>query len=99
MENLPLYGNVRELSNIIERTVILCEKPVIDETLLRETIDSSPLTVAPISAASSGKLKDLQKEVILSTLEQCSGNKAADAKVLGIGPSTLWRKMKKYELT
>ena len=99
LENLPLYGNVRELSNIIERTVILCEKSSIDETLLRETIDSSALTAAPISAASSGKLKDLQKEVILSTLEQCGGNKAAAARALGIDPSTLWRKMKKYELT
>ncbi|MCI7304481.1 MAG: sigma 54-interacting transcriptional regulator [Clostridiales Family XIII bacterium] len=99
LENLPLYGNVRELSNIIERTVILCEKSSIDETFLRETIDSSALTAAPISAASSGKLKDLQKEVILSTLEQCGGNKAAAARALGIDPSTLWRKMKKYELT
>ena len=99
LENLPLLGNVRELSNIIERMVILCEKSNIDAALLRETIDTTSLGSAPPPVAATGKLRDLQKEVILSTLEQHGGNKAAAARALGIDPSTLWRKMKKYELT
>ncbi len=100
LESLPLLGNIRELSNIVERLVILCEKDTIDESLFRETVDVSALEA---NATSSGfpteNLKELQKETILTTLKKCGGNKAAAARALGIDPSTLWRKLKKYGIT
>ncbi len=100
LESLPLLGNIRELSNIVERLVILCEKDTIDESLFRETVDVSALEA---NATSSGfpteNLKEIQKETILTTLKKCGGNKAAAARALGIDPSTLWRKLKKYGIT
>ena len=44
-------------------------------------------------------LKDVEKELIRGTLTQVSGNRHEAAKVLGIGERTLYRKLKKYQLT
>ena len=117
LKNFPLMGNVRELSNIIERMVIFTDKPVIDERLLLDTIEFTETSapeyftdsessrkdaVNPLSPSRythPGNLKDVQKEMILKALEESNGNKAAAARSLGIDPSTLWRKLKKYGIT
>lgn len=116
LSNLPLNGNVRELSNIVEQLVIFENQPVISLTTFNETIDTSNMRMpsvpksesalapvppvlprlADVVPVSGGNLKDAQKEMIIAALERSNGNKAAAARELGIDPSTLWRRLKKY---
>lgn len=105
LRNLPLLGNVRELSNIVERMVIFTTGNTITKNILMDTVNikmpsyvaESEDTVAETPSAPSN-LKDAQKEMIISVLEKNNGNKAATARELGIDPSTLWRRLKKYGL-
>jgi transcriptional regulator of acetoin/glycerol metabolism len=45
-----------------------------------------------------GSLEEVEKAVIAETLKKCNGNRSQAARRLGIGRSSLWRKMKKYGL-
>ena len=95
-----LGGNVRELSNLIERMVILATGSSID----METLRSSGLMPAERDSAEKSvpvsretyNLKNGERETILAALEQAGNRREAAARLLGIHPSTLWRKMKKY---
>ena len=87
-------GNVRELANIIERTVVLdCA----------EEIDSEHLCLEPISAekpkedAPAGiTLHEMEKRLILSTLQKSSQNRTKTAAALGISVRTLQNKLREY---
>lgn len=116
LKDLPLRGNVRELSNIIERLVIFENDTFVSLQTFLETVNTSSInhfsnhnpqeSALPAQTtvesraqiAGGGNLKDIQKDLIFATLEKNKGNKAATARELGIDPSTLWRKLKKYEL-
>ena len=87
-------GNVRELKQKIQTAVLLCEGNNITEDDLELYIeqDASPVCYS---------LKDVQqeKERIRQALEQCGGNKVLAAKLLKIGRTTLYSKMKEYGLS
>ena len=89
----PWSGNVRELKQKIQTAVLLCEGNNITEDDLELYIeqDASPICYS---------LKDVQqeKERIRQALEQCGGNKVLAAKLLKIGRTTLYAKMKEYGL-
>lgn len=89
----PWSGNVRELKQKIQTAVLLCEGNNITEDDLELYIeqDASPICYS---------LKDVQqeKERIRQALEQCGGNKKSAAKLLKIGRTTLYAKMKEYGL-
>ncbi len=88
----PWYGNVRELSNVIERAVVLCKTDTI-------TLEDLPEKVRHPSTVSSTTLKDtlseFERKVILERLNQYNWNKEETAHSLGIDLATLYRKMKK----
>ena len=90
----PWSGNVRELKQKIQTAVLLCEGNNITEDDLELYIeqDASPVCYS---------LKDVQqeKERIRQALEQCGGNKKSAAKLLKIGRTTLYAKIKEYELS
>jgi len=91
-------GNVRELENIIEHCFVLCEGEIIEAKHLPESIrPSSKPDKTRISEPATIK----QMEIILITqaLRRNKGNKTAAAKELGIDKSTLFRKMKTYDIT
>ncbi len=99
---LSWSGNVRQLQNIIECVVTLCTGLVINEALIYTALETSmafarkritSLSAAPIHAAPEAyKKPDDQK--IREVLSACNGNKSAAAKQLGIGYTTLWRRLK-----
>jgi len=97
-------GNVRELKNILENAVALCEDDIIHnydlpQVLKEEDPDNSSL---PGSIALSHSLKPLaviERKNILEFLDQCQWDMKETAKLLHIDKSTLWRKMKKYNLS
>lgn len=97
-------GNIRQLRNIVERAMILATEPYIDaETVLvAGGKDFSKLDVTQKSGERGEKteIKNLQqreREYILSVLKQVNGNKTEAAKILGIGRTTLWRKINSFE--
>jgi len=102
--NYDYPGNVRELKNILENAVALCEDDIIHhydlpQVLKEEDPDNSSL---PGSIALSHSLKPLaviERKNILEFLEQCQWDMKETAKLLHIDKSTLWRKMKKYNLS
>ena len=103
MELLTGYdwpGNVRELENYIERAVVICQEEVIDKKHL-------PLDVlAGNSSTNRGgdglqvgtTVREMEKQLILKTLEAHSGNRTAAADVLAISSRTLRNKLHEYGL-
>ncbi|MCD8141094.1 MAG: hypothetical protein LUE17_15220 [Planctomycetaceae bacterium] len=96
-------GNIRQLQNIVERLVVTSDNNRIDETLTADILAREPtlkVNAAPESGSHTqpANMEKTEQRLILSTLRQLHGNKAATCKALGISKSTLWRKLKKYEL-
>jgi transcriptional regulator with PAS, ATPase and Fis domain len=90
-------GNVRELENIIEHCFVLCEGEIIEAKHLPASIrPSSKLDKTKVGEPATIK----QMEIILITqaLRRNKGNKALAAKELGINKSTLFRKMKAFDI-
>ena len=100
LELLAAYdwpGNVRELENALERSFVLTGNGVIDADSLPDRIQHPP--AAPIVAdkpAANPTLDVIERAYILWVLDAEEGNKARAAEVLGIDPSTLYRKLNRY---
>ena len=91
-------GNVRELENCLERACALSSGPNIQTADLPSPIQNAnhPL---PAEAAGDRKIvaiADLEREAILRTIDQLKGDKLLAARLLGIGKTTLYRKLKEY---
>jgi DNA-binding NtrC family response regulator len=109
MATYPWPGNIRELENVVERAVVLAEKPVIrPEDLPREIWqrpmqkdlalqpDIIPSLLPDSSLPLDKKLEMLEQEIIQRTLKECRGNQSQAAKRLGLKRSSLQYKMQKY---
>ena len=98
LRNYEWPGNVRELSNVIERAVILQRGPDIrpSELLCISEQGRQLPTTAPASVNAKATLDEVEKNQILSSLEQNSGNYTRTAQALGISLSTLKRRLRAY---
>jgi two-component system response regulator HydG len=92
-------GNVRELENALERAAILSKGDAVDVDALPTRI-TSPEAVPLVSErpATNPTLELIERAYILWVLQAEGGNKAKAAEVLGIDPSTLYRKLNRYGL-
>ncbi|MCF8029204.1 MAG: sigma-54 dependent transcriptional regulator [Desulfobacteraceae bacterium] len=95
-------GNVRELENAVERAVILARGEVVTLDELPQSIralDTGAAEPAADGASVAGRsLKEMEKDMILRTLEQTGGNRTRAADILGISRRTLQLKLKKYDI-
>lgn len=90
-------GNVRELENVIERSVIMARGQSITAQELPNSLNAPETPTEPENARASGKsLKEVEKEMILRTLEETGGNRTQCARILGISRRTLQLKLKEY---
>lgn len=94
-------GNIRELQNVIERACILTDSPVISRGLTVECMRTVFLGETPSSAGAEAREKarrtrgkSVDKAAILEVLAKTGQNRTEAAKLLGIGRTTLWRKLK-----
>ena len=91
-------GNVRELENCLDRACALNTGPVIHIGDLPGAISRTQSNV-PVAGEASAKIipmADLEKQTILNTITQLNGDKLLAARLLGIGKTTLYRKLKEY---
>lgn len=97
LAQLPWKGNVRELQNVIERSVVMSSGDKIDEGDL-PVVEGHELEEF-ISELSEDfpSLKDVEKSYLLSVLRKLNGKKEAAAKVLGMSRRTLYRKLTKFD--
>jgi transcriptional regulator with PAS, ATPase and Fis domain len=100
-------GNIRELENIIEHAVVMAEENEITERDLPESMFVNRLLLAaPDSRTDGGTYKngriatlaEVERDHIKFTLTATNHNYTEAAKTLGISRSTLWRKIKEYNL-
>ncbi len=94
-------GNVRELENAIEGAVIMAKTEVINKT---DVPNHAKFSAAPSKAISDEKslkkvVEQPEKEHILSILEECNWNRNKAAAALGVNRTTLYNKMKKYNIS
>ncbi len=90
----PWPGNVRELGNIIERTIVLTEHSLIAPDDLHLTPLSCPVPALPPSTNLT--LHEMEKQLILKTLEAHKNNRTQTALALGISVRTLRNKLHEY---
>jgi len=91
-------GNVRELQNALEHAVVLSKGPLIEPASLPERITRrrrEPLVAERSSPNPS--LDVIERAYIMWVLQAEGGNKTRAAEILGIDPSTLYRKLSRYE--
>ena len=91
-------GNVRELENALERAAILSvgEEDIDADALPARITTPEPMPLISERTPSNPTLELVEKAYILWVLESEGGNKARAAEVLGIDPSTLYRKLNRY---
>ncbi len=95
LSNQTWRGNIRELQNFLERLVLLADNTVVSvNDVLRFLPSESPGDLTP-----SGSLAEKERDHILRVLEENQWNQSLAARSLGIGRTTLWRKMKTYGIT
>jgi two-component system, NtrC family, response regulator len=100
LEKLMNYswpGNIRELKNVLERAVILSDADILSEFLLpvEILIIKKEIIIDP-STEKDDSMESIEKEHIIKILNKTSNNKIETAKLLKIGLTTLYRKLKDY---
>lgn len=99
---LELAGNIRELSNRLERAAILASGDRIDSRALRDEPGlpcGSAQTRYEPSIANPWRLETVERETIQNALAFCHGNRTRAAELLGIGVRTLYEKLKRWDST
>jgi DNA-binding NtrC family response regulator len=91
----PWPGNVRELQHAVERAVILSEASTLEAT---DFVAKSNQNDSGTKKSESLDIRSVEKIAIMNALDKTQGNLSNAAKELGMGRTTLYRKMKKYNL-
>lgn len=88
------FGNIRELQHSIEKAIIMTEK----NQIIANDFSFSNKSIPKNAANESFNLAENEKQIILKAIQKFKGNMSHTAKELGINRSTLYDKMKKYDL-
>ncbi len=93
-------GNVRELENAMERAVIMCPREYLRIEDLPLTLRGQGPEAAPgeVGIKAGLSMREMEKQLILKTLEETRGNKSQAARLLGISRRTLLNKLHEYRI-
>jgi len=96
LEEMTWHGNVRELENVIERAILLCEGETLKpEHLFLDRMDNSA-SAGTATMRAGVSMRDMERMLISETLKEVNGNRTHAARMLGISIRTLRNKLKEY---
>ena len=99
LDSQPWKGNIRELRNVIERSMIVCESGYLDIADLPFDIQNAHYEHSNDSSPCSFELSAMERRHIARVLEYTKGNKTEAARLLKIGLTTLYRKIEEYKIS
>lgn len=107
LQNYEWPGNIRELQAVIYRLIVLLEGDTVDKAVLQQISHLSPpchqgvslVTDLAVVADESDLLKKQEKQLIASVIEKTDGDRTKASAILGISPTTLWRKLKQHNIS
>ena len=99
LDSQPWEGNIRELRNVIERSMIVCESGHLDIADLPFDIQNAHYEHSNDSSPGSFELSAMERRHIARVLEYTKGNKTEAARLLKIGLTTLYRKIEEYKIS
>lgn len=99
LDSQPWKGNIRELRNVIERSMIVCESGHLDIADLPFDIQNAHYEHSNDSSPGSFELSAMERQHIARVLEYTKGNKTEAARLLKIGLTTLYRKIEEYKIS
>jgi two-component system response regulator HydG len=97
LERYPWPGNVRELENAMERAAVMCDDGRIRVEHLPPALLSPDAQGGGGPRGSARSLAEVERDHVRAVLDSVGGNRSRAAKILGIGTTTLWRKLKEWE--
>ncbi|MBN2384764.1 sigma-54-dependent Fis family transcriptional regulator [bacterium] len=100
LESYSWPGNVRELKNVVQRAVMMCDGSEIKPEHLSPRRFKKALSNQPILTIQLGDtLKEIERQVIVLTLEHTGNNRLKTAQILGISRRTLYNKLAEYQIS
>ena len=99
LDSQPWKGNIRELRNVIERSMIVCESGYLDIADLPFDIQNAHYEHSNDSSPGSFELSAMERRHIARVLEYTKGNKTEAARLLNIALTTLYRKIEEYKIS
>ena len=91
-------GNIRELENLIEQGVALAQDGQIHLSDIAPSSNGNGGGLHPERQSLADLVQEVERNAIIRALRQVEGNKERAAEILGLSPTTLWRKMKRLQL-
>ncbi|MFA9470585.1 MAG: sigma-54-dependent transcriptional regulator [Deltaproteobacteria bacterium] len=91
-------GNIRELENLIEQGVALAQGGQIHLSDIVPTSNGNGGSLHPGRQSLADMVQEVERDAIVRALRHAEGNKERAAELLGLSPTTLWRKMKRLRL-
>ena len=95
LKTLPFTGNIRELKNLVERTILVCGSSVITGEDFRNQQSAAHTVVRDMGATT---IEDVERNMVKTTLEKHNNNISLAARELGISRAALYRRIEKYKL-
>ena len=97
LSRLPYPGNIRELKNLVERTILVSGKPTLDASDFdAQYIRHNDQKAAESTSFIGMTLDEIERQTILQALERHKGNLSQVAMALGISRAALYRRLEKY---
>ena len=101
LSRLPYPGNIRELKNLVERTILVSGKSTLDASdfdaqYLRS---NEPVKASDASSLAGMTLDEIERQTILQALDRHKGNLSQVAMTLGISRAALYRRLEKFNIT
>ncbi|HCM22019.1 MAG TPA: sigma-54-dependent Fis family transcriptional regulator [Porphyromonadaceae bacterium] len=96
LEKQPYPGNIRELKNLVDRTILVSGKSLIDEHDIAVQIENGERVTGRSPVPTGLTLEDMEEQSIRQHIDLYNGNLSKVAKALGISRAALYRRMEKY---
>jgi two-component system NtrC family response regulator len=97
LQSLPYPGNIRELKNLVERTILVSAKETLDAEDFKAQ-NSQPAGVTTTQSLNGLTLDELERQRILQALEQYGNNLSQVATALGLSRPALYRRLEKHNI-